>query len=65
MNYSRYHSSEIRVLLDFIQKYGHLTYETTQQLQPEFVSRTESWRSSGALYQAAYRAEQGYYDNLL
>lgn len=65
MNNSRYSSLEIRILLEFVQKLGHLTYATTQAIQPEFVARTGSWRSSGALYLAAYRAEQGYYNDLI
>lgn len=65
MNYGRYTGEEIRVLLEFVHEYGHLTYATTQAIQPEFVARTGSWRSSGALYLAAYRAEQGYYDDLV
>lgn len=65
MNYARYTGSEIRVLLEYVQKFGHLTYATTQAIQPDFVARTGSWRSSGALYLAAYRAEQGYYNDLI
>lgn len=65
MNGSRYNFCEIQVLYDFILKHGHMTYETTQRFQPEFVERTHCWRSSGALYQAAYRTERGYYDDLL
>jgi hypothetical protein len=65
MNYARYTRSEIEILLDYVQKYEHLTYATTQEIQSEYVARTGSWRSSGALYQAAYRAEQGYYNDLV
>jgi hypothetical protein len=65
MNYAPYSRSEVRVLLDLVHEHGHLTYADTQVYQPEYVAKTHSWRSSGALYQAAYRAEQGFYDDML
>lgn len=65
MNGSRYSRSEIRVLFEMINKYGHLTYAMTQELHPEYLVKTNTWRSSGAMYQAAYRIERGYYDHLI
>jgi len=63
-NNAPYSRGEIRFIGSFIQLNGHMTYKDAQVLHPEYVQTTGSWRSSGAIYMAAWRFEQGCYDHL-
>ena len=60
-----YSIAEIVVLKALIHKYGHLTYIKSSLLEQEYLQLTGVCRASGALYMAAWRLENGYYDHLL
>lgn len=59
-----YSRVEIGFIWSYIQMNGHMTYKDAQLLHSEYVQTTGSWRPSGAIYMAAWRFEQGYYDHL-
>ncbi len=60
-----YTKNEIAAIDILIHKYGHLTYVKTSILEDEYYQLTNVHRVSGALYMAAWRLENGYYDHLL
>lgn len=60
-----YSEEELRAINTLIRKYGHLTYVKTSTLEEEYYQLTGVHRVSGALYMAAWRLENGYYDHLL
>lgn len=60
-----YSVKELVVLGSLINKYGHLTYIKSSLLEQEYFQLTRVHRASGALYMAAWRLENGYYDHLL
>lgn len=62
---SNYTKEEVVAISFLIHKYGHLTYVKTSVLEDEYYHLTGVHRVSGALYMAAWRLENGYYDHLL
>ena len=60
-----YSISELLVIDFLIRKYGHLTYVKMSVLKNEYYQLTGVHRASGAIYMAAWRLENGYYDHLL
>ena len=60
-----YSIKELRVIKALIRKYGHLTYVKMSCLEDEYYQLTGVHRASGAIYMAAWRLENGYYDHLL
>lgn len=60
-----YSENELLAINTLIRKYGHLTYVKTSTLEEEYYQLTGVHRVSGALYMAAWRLENGYYDHLL
>lgn len=59
-----YSIKELVILASLIRKYGHLTYIKSSLLEQEYFKLTGIHRASGALYMAAWRLENGYYDHL-
>lgn len=59
-----YSKDELRVIDTLIRKYGHLTYVKMSLLEKEYFELTGIHRASGAIYMAAWRLENGYYDHL-
>ena len=59
-----YSTNELIAIDALIQKYGHLTYVKMSVLENEYYQRTGVHRASGAIYMAAWRLENGYYDHL-
>ena len=60
-----YSTKELRVINFLIRKYGYLTYVKMSILEEEYYQLTGVHRASGAIYMAAWRLENGYYDHLL
>ena len=60
-----YSKQELRAINTLIHKYGHLTYIKMSLLENEYYQLTGVDRASGAIYMAAWRLENGYYDHLL
>lgn len=60
-----YSEEELHAINTLIRKYGHLTYVKTSILEEEYYQLTGVHRVSSALYMAAWRLENGYYDHLL
>ena len=60
-----YSEKELEAINTLIKKYGHLTYIKTSILEKEYFKLSGIHRASGALYMAAWRLENGYYDHLL
>ena len=60
-----YSKDELRAIDALIRKYGHLTYVKMSLLEKEYFKLTGVHRASGAIYMAAWRLENGYYDHLL
>lgn len=59
-----YSCNELNVIKSLIKKYGHLTYIKSSVLEDEYYRQSGVRRASGALYMAAWRLENGYYDHL-
>ena len=59
-----YSKKELLAIDTLIQKYGHLTYVKMSILENEYYQLTGVHRASGAIYMAAWRLENGYYDHL-
>ena len=59
-----YSKHELRAIYTLIRKYGHLTYIKMSLLENEYYKLTGVHRASGAIYMAAWRLENGYYDHL-
>lgn len=60
-----YSAEEIKALSAMIDENGHLTYQSTAELEEDYFKRTGVHRVSGALYMAVWRLERGYYDKML
>ena len=60
-----YSRNELVAIDALIKKYGHLTYVKMSVLENEYYQLTGVHRASGAIYMAAWRLENGYYDHLL
>jgi hypothetical protein len=61
----KYTDKELSVLQFLVQKYGHLTYQQPALLEEEYEQLTGIRRASGCLYMAAWRLENGLYDDRL
>ena len=59
-----YSKQELLAIYTLIRKYGHLTYIKMSLLENEYYELTGVHRASGAIYMAAWRLENGYYDYL-
>lgn len=61
----QYSKQELETLLNLKQKYGSISYYKPAEIESEFFEKTGIHRASGALYMAAWRLDNGYYDHKL